>query len=100
MVFGCVATAGVIGIAAWRVPMNLPGHRVLGWLALLVAARLIAGRGWAAIVGVCSAIGVLVFGIGPGGVWGVAQYAVAGALVDLVLWGYARPFRGVSSPSR
>lgn len=65
--------------------MDLPGHRALGWLTILVAVRLLNGRGWAALVGTLSAALVLALGISPDGVWGVAQYAAAGLLVDLVL---------------
>jgi hypothetical protein len=80
-----VAVAGVIGDAAWKIPMGLPGHRALGWLTILLVARLVGGRGWAAIVGSVSAALVLVLGISPDGVWGVAQYAIAGALLDVAL---------------
>jgi hypothetical protein len=82
---GGIAVAGVIGDAAWKIPMGLPGHRALGWLTILVVARLVGGRGWAAIVGSVSAALVLALGISPDGVWGVAQYAIAGVLLDVAL---------------
>jgi hypothetical protein len=86
---GAVSTAGVIGFAAWKVPLGLPGHRALGWLTMLIAARLIAGRGWGASVGIVSAVLVLALGISPDGIYGVADYAIAGVLIDATLT--ARP---------
>jgi hypothetical protein len=82
---GAVATGGVIGFAAWKVPLGLPGHRALGWLTVLVAARLLAGPGWGALVGAVSAAAVLCLGISPDGVYGVADYAIAGLLIDATL---------------
>ncbi len=82
---GGVATGGVWLFAAWKVPLGLPGHRALGWLTMLIAARLIAGPGWAAAVGIFSATLVLVTGESPNALWGVAQYAIAGVLVDSML---------------
>jgi hypothetical protein len=84
-VAGGVATAGVIGFAAWKIPMGLPGHRALGWLTMLIAVRLIAGPGWSAIVGVLGAAAVLALGISPDGIYGVADYAIAGVLIDATL---------------
>jgi hypothetical protein len=80
---------GVIGFAAWKVPLGLPGHRALGWLTVLILVRLIAGRGSSALVGLVGAVAVLALGISPDGVWGVADYAIAGVLVDATLT--ARP---------
>ena len=82
---GGFATGGVVLFAAWKVPLGLPGHRALGWLTVLIAARLLAGGGAAALVGIVSAVVVLEAGISPDGVWGVAQYAIAGVLVDATL---------------
>jgi hypothetical protein len=82
---GGIATAGVIGFAAWKIPMGLPGHRALGWLTVLIAARLIAGPGWSTIVGVLGAAAVLALGISPDGIYGVADYAIAGILIDATL---------------
>ena len=82
---GGFATGGVWLFAAWKVPLGLPGHRALGWLTMLIAVRLIAGPGWAAAVGLISAALVLVTGISPNGVWGVAQYGIAGVLLDSML---------------
>jgi hypothetical protein len=82
---GAVATGGVIGFAAWKIPMGLPGHRALGWLTVLIIARLMAGPGWSAIVGVLGAAAVLALGISPDGIYGVADYAIAGVLIDVTL---------------
>jgi hypothetical protein len=86
---GVLGTVGVIGFAAWKVPLGLPGHRALGWLTMLLAARLIAGPGWGALVGIVGAVAVLGLGISPDGIYGVADYAIAGLLIDATLT--ARP---------
>ncbi len=52
---------------------------------MLLLVRLLAGPGRAAFVGVFSAALVLVTGISPNGLWGVAQYAIAGVLLDAAL---------------
>jgi hypothetical protein len=85
VVIAGIAIGGVIGFAAWKIPMGLPGHRALGWLTVLILARLIAGPGWAAIVGVLGAAAVLALGISPDGIYGVADYAIAGVLIDVTL---------------
>jgi hypothetical protein len=82
---GGIAVGGVIGFAAWKIPMGLPGHRALGWLTVLIAARLIAGPGWSSLVGVLGAAAVLVLGISPDGIYGVADYAIAGVVIDATL---------------
>src|SRR5262249_1515790 len=82
---GAIGVTGVVGFAAWRIPLGLPGHRALGWLSVLLLARLIAGPGWSAIVGLAGAAAVLVLGISPDGIYGVADYAIAGILIDLAL---------------
>jgi hypothetical protein len=84
-VAGGIGVAGVIGFAAWKIPMGLPGHRALGWLTVLIVVRLLAGRGSAAIVGVLGAAAVLALGISPDGIYGVADYAIAGILIDATL---------------
>jgi hypothetical protein len=84
-VVNAVGVGGVWIFAAWKVPMGLPGHRALGWLTLLLLVRLLAGPGRAASVGLFAAALVLVTGISPNGIWGVAQYAIAGALIETAL---------------
>jgi hypothetical protein len=84
-VVGGIGIGGVIGFAAWKIPMGLPGHRALGWLTVLIAVRLIAGPGWSALVGVLGAVAVLALGISPDGIYGVADYAIAGILIDATL---------------
>lgn len=68
-----------------HIPLGLPGYRALMWLALIVAARILSGRGWATAIGVGAAVGTLMIGRSPDGIWGVLQYLIAGVLVDLVL---------------
>lgn len=80
-----VCSTGAIMIEPHN-PIQLPGHRALGWLALLIAMRLVGGPGWAALVGTASAIGTMVIGRSPNGsIWGVLQYAVAGIGVEAFL---------------
>ena len=79
-------------------PIQLPGHRALGWLGLLFMMRLVGGTGWATAVGLASAIGTVAIGRSPNGsFWGVLQYVVAGLGVDAFL--AARP-RIATSPLR
>jgi len=67
-------------------PIQLPGHRALGWLALLFAVRLVGGPGWATLVGVASAVGTMAIGRSPNGsVWGVLQYVAGGIGVEAFL---------------
>lgn len=76
-------------------PIQLPGHRALGWLALLFMMRLACGPGWATLVGIASAAGTLAIGRSPNGsVWGVLQYAVAALGVEAFL----SPRRRTASP--
>lgn len=82
---GGFGVAGVIAFASWKIPMGLPGHRALGWLTVLLLVRLIAGPRWSTIVGVVGAASVLALGISPDGIYGVADYAIAGILIDLTL---------------
>jgi hypothetical protein len=68
-----------------HIPLQLPGYRALMWLALLFVVRLYSGRGWAATIGMASAVGTLAVGRSPDGVWGILQYVIAGVLVDAAL---------------
>ena len=92
--FRTAALAAGLSTAAIMVqphnPIQLPGHRALGWLALLFMMRLLGGAGWASAVGFASTVGTLAIGRSPNGsFWGVLQYVVAGIGVDAFLW--ARP---------
>jgi hypothetical protein len=79
-----VATAAIM--AEPHNPIQLPGHRALGWLALLFMMRLAGGPGWATLVGITSAVGTMAIGRSPNGsFWGVLQYVVAGIGVEAFL---------------
>jgi hypothetical protein len=85
-----VATAGVVLQQEMRTPLQLPGHRGLVWLGLLVAVRLIERRpGPAMAVGVASAGLTAAFGLSPAGPLGALPYLLAAAALDataLVPW--------------
>lgn len=68
-----------------HIPLGLPGYRALMWLGLIIAVRILSGRGWATVVGVAAAIGTLMIGRSPDGVWGIMQYVIAAIVVDAVL---------------
>jgi hypothetical protein len=68
-----------------HIPLGLPGYRALMWLGLIVAARILSGRGWATFVGLGAAIGTLMIGRSPDGIWGVLQYLIGAIIVELVL---------------
>ena len=80
---GALAVVAGGGILAQpNVPLHLPGHRALVWLALLLAVRLLNGAGWSSAIGVACTAGALLFGTAP---HEVAAYAVAGVLIDVAL---------------
>jgi hypothetical protein len=66
-------------------PIQVPGHRALMWLTLLVAVRLVCGPGWSSAVGLASIAGSMALVHSPHGLWTVAQYGVAGIGVDAVM---------------
>jgi hypothetical protein len=82
----CVlATAGIVAQQEVRVPLHLPGHRGVVWLALLVAVRLVARRpGPTVAVGAASAALAAGLGLAPDGTLGALAYLGAAAALDAV----------------
>jgi hypothetical protein len=78
-----IATAAVLAEADTRIPINLPGHRGLLWLSVLVAVALLARpRGTATAVGAASSLLAVTMGVDP---VTALRYAAAAALLDAVL---------------
>lgn len=80
---GLACVAGIV--AEPHNPIQVPGHRALMWLTLLLVARLACGPGWSTLVGLSAAAGSLALVGSPHGVWTVAQYGLAGVGIDVLL---------------
>ncbi len=79
----------VVGNVALRLPVKLPGHSGLVWMALLVVARGVVPKfGAASTVGLLSGLLAAFAGVGDkGGLDTLLSYTAAGAAVDLVAAG-------------
>jgi hypothetical protein len=77
----------VVGNVALRLPVKMPGHSGVVWMAVLVTARgVVPKRGAAAAVGLLSGLLAAFVGVGDkGGLDTLVSYAAAGVVVDLVL---------------
>ncbi len=77
----------VVGNVALRLPVKLPGHSGVVWMAVLVTARgVVPKRGAAAAVGLLSGALAAFMGVGDkGGLDTLLSYAAAGVVVDLVI---------------
>jgi hypothetical protein len=78
----------VISKIALRLPVQLPGHSGLFWMAIvLVAAGVVRKRGAASIVGLTSGILSSFLGMGDFGVLNTfLSYTIVGVGADLALW--------------
>ncbi len=79
-----------------HIPLQLPGHNGLHWMALLVAARVLADRPWAATAvaaGTAAASNLPVLGIHEA--FAGWHYLLTGAVLDLLLIGMAAARRHV-----
>jgi hypothetical protein len=76
----------VVGNIALRLPVKMPGHSGVVWMALLVTARgVVTKLGAASTVGLLSGLLAAFVGVGDkGGLDTFASYTAAGAAVDLV----------------
>jgi hypothetical protein len=74
----------VVGNVALRLPLKLPGHSGVVWMAVLVTARGVVPRlGAAATVGLLSGLLAAFMGVGDkGGLDTFLSYAAAGVAVD------------------
>lgn len=78
------ATVMVVASADLRIPLGLPGHRGLAWLAALVATILAARhRGSVIVVGAASTVATQVLHVAPG-VQPSARYLAAATLLYAV----------------
>ncbi len=77
----------VVGNIALRLPVKMPGHSGLVWMALIVTARGVVPKlGAAASVGLLSGLLAAFVGVGDkGGLDTLVSYTAAGAAVDLVV---------------
>lgn len=76
----------VVGNIALRLPVKMPGHSGLVWMALLITARGVVPKlGAASTVGLLSGLLAAFVGVGDkGGLDTLVSYSTAGAAVDLV----------------
>ena len=78
-----LATGGIVLQQALHTPLQLPGHRGLVWLALLVAVRLGTRRaGLATAVGAASGLAIFGLGLSPNGAMGSLPYLAAAIAID------------------
>ena len=76
----------VVGNIALRLPVKMPGHSGVVWMALLVTARgVVPQLGAASTVGLLSGLLAAFVGVGDkGGIDTLLSYSAAGAGVDLI----------------
>ena len=81
-----IAALMVVGNVALKLPLKLPGHSGVVWMALLVVARRVVPKPGAALAaGLLSGTVALFFGVGDkGGLDTLLSYLAAGAGVDAV----------------
>src|SRR5512143_3774876 len=74
----------VVGNVALRLPVKMPGHSGLAWMAILITSRgAVPKFGAAATVGVLSGVLGAFLGVGDkGGLDTLLSYAAAGAVVE------------------
>ncbi|MGE3500086.1 MAG: hypothetical protein AB7N53_19670 [Candidatus Binatia bacterium] len=78
-----VGLLGVVAHASIHLPLKLPGHHGLEWMALLMFARVVARSPWAATVAATSAAGLSYVPV-----WGFHEttiglsYLLSGIIVD------------------
>lgn len=77
----------VVAKIALRLPLNLPGHSGIFWVAIvIVAARVVPRRGAASLVGFISAVLAAFLGLGDFGVLDTfLSYLMVGVAIDLAL---------------
>ena len=87
LLLATIAALIVVGNVALRLPLKLPGHSGIVWMALLVITRRIVPKPGAALAaGLLSGAVALFFGVGDkGGLDTLLSYAAAGAGVDAVV---------------
>ena len=78
----------VVAKIAFRLPLQLPGHSGIFWMAIvLVAAGVVPKRGAASLVGLTSGIIAAFLGMGDlGALDTFLSYTAVGVATDLALW--------------
>lgn len=86
LLLALLAALVVVGNLALRLPVKMPGHSGLVWMALLVTARGVVPKlGSASAVGLLSGLLAALAGVGDkGGLDTLVSYTAAGASVDVV----------------
>jgi len=75
--------AGLSKAPFFKTSLGVPGHSVIWWFAPILAAKLIAGRGYSAtLAGVAAGCALAPFSHGAGGLMGPATFALAGFVTD------------------
>jgi hypothetical protein len=82
-----IADLAMLGKAMVRIPIHVPGHSGIVWVALFVVGRgLVDKRGAGVLMGIIAGAVATVFGFGDIGPLEWTKYVAAGALLDLVCW--------------
>lgn len=82
-----IADLAMLGKALVRIPIHVPGHSGLIWVALFVIARgIVDKRGAGLLLGIVAGALATFFGFGAVGPLEWSKYVAAGALLDLVCW--------------
>jgi len=78
----------VVAKIAFRLPVQLPGHSGIFWMAILiVAAGIVPKRGAASLVGVTSGVLAAFLGMGDFGALNTfLSYSLVGIATELALW--------------
>lgn len=75
----------IVAQMAWRLPLGLPGHRGVLWMAALVVVALVAPRGATVGTGVTAAGVGGALGLIANGPLGFVPYVAAALLLELVM---------------
>ena len=89
----------IVAKIALRLPVQLPGHSGLFWMAIvIVAAGVVPKRGAASLVGLTSGILAAFLGVGDlGALNTLLSYALLGIGTDLALWLLQQPDKIVAA---
>ena len=75
--------AGISKAPFFKTSLGFPGHSVIWWFAPILAAKVIAGRGYSAtLAGIAAGCALAPFSHGAGRLMGPAAFALAGVVTD------------------